>query len=80
MPIDFDGNWPGMDLRPTAVLLHGVSVAPRSLVFGLPQFIAFPLLLFDCSNSNSKAALFFILVWESLSGIIPVLLPRDLLD
>ena len=59
MPIDFDDNWPEMNQRPTAAFLHGVSVAPHSLSLGLPRVVAFPLLLFDRSDSNSKAALFF---------------------
>jgi hypothetical protein len=48
-----------MNLRPAAAFLHGVSIAPRSSGLGLPRVIAFPLLLFDRPDSNSKAALFF---------------------
>jgi hypothetical protein len=36
VPIDFDGNWPEMNLRPTVAFLHGVSIVPRSLGLGLP--------------------------------------------
>ena len=38
---------------------YGISVAPRSLGLGLglPQVIAFPLLLFDYPKSNSTYAL-----------------------
>jgi hypothetical protein len=31
LPIDFDGNWPKMELRPTEAFLYGISVAPHSL-------------------------------------------------
>jgi hypothetical protein len=61
VPIDFDGNWPEMDLRPTSAPLHSVGAAPRSLGLGLPRVVAFLLLLlFNCPNSNSEAALFFL--------------------
>ena len=69
-----------MNLRPTAALLHGMSVAsvtPRSLGVGLPRVVAFPLLLFGCSDSNGEATLCFFrtaeapLVWESLTGFYP---------
>jgi hypothetical protein len=44
VPIDFDGNLPEMNVRPTAASMHGISVSPRSLGFGLPRVVAFPLL------------------------------------
>jgi hypothetical protein len=53
VPIDFDGNWPEMNLRPTAALLRDISVAPRSFGIAPPRVIAFPLLLFDSSNSDN---------------------------
>ena len=59
MPIDFDGNWLEMNVRPTAAFLYGISVAPRSSGLGLPRVVAFPLLLFDRPDSNSKATRFF---------------------
>jgi hypothetical protein len=59
VPIDFDGNWPEMNLRPTAASLHGMSISPRSLGLGLPRVVPFSLLLFDRLDSKIKATLFF---------------------
>jgi hypothetical protein len=39
--------------------LHGMGISPRSLGLGPPRVIAFPLLLFDRSDSKSKATLSF---------------------
>jgi hypothetical protein len=68
VPIDFDGNWPEMNLRPSAAFLRGVSVSPLSLGLGLPRVVAFPLLLLNSTNSDLEATRLFVLVWESLTG------------
>ena len=57
MPIDFDGNWPEMNLRPLAAPLHGIRVAPLNLGVGLPQVVAFLLLLLDSADTNFEATL-----------------------
>ena len=60
VPIDFDGNWPETNLRPSAAFLHGASVSPLRSGLGLPRVVAFPLLLLNNTNSGLEATHLFL--------------------
>ena len=65
-----------MNLRPSAVFLHGVNVSPLGLGLGLPRVVVFPLLLLISTNLNPGATRLFLSTGKSTpTAFVDILYP-----